>query len=342
MHARLLVLLCACLPCVLVLPSPTPVLSLKQHQQQKQKQQQKYQQKHHHQLQKHQQEQKIDQYFDKSPLLPVNLSVLSADVLRLPACLHSWVDATRVRAHPAVSPMLDLLDKNNESDAHAMINHAGLRYFQHAMNSFYPYLSLKLWFHLEHQQSKNLICVLGKGAEGFWFKHDAWLDQFLLSVEPITGIAFLHRDDKSVPYPNTIRLEDYFAVDDNKQRSLMYRGWNRDKTFIHKSDAFRIASIALKKDPCRFQFTLATVLKTPPVIKILDRRSSRRFSTIDNLLADLKGVYRNPIEVGYFENTEFQYQAEFMSSTDILVVTHGAAEGGWMCEYVRIIRVFLF
>jgi hypothetical protein len=122
-------------------------------------------------------------------------------------------------------------------------------------------------------------------------------------------------------------MENFFAFEVNKQRDLIYKGWNRDKTFIHKSDAFRISSIILKKDPCRFQATIATALKTPPVIKILNRRSSRRFLDIDNLLADLKGEYHHSIEVGYFENTEFQYQAEFMSSTDILVVAHGAAEG---------------
>jgi hypothetical protein len=262
-----------------------------------------------------------------APHLPADLSVLSADVLHLPSCLHRWVDPTHVLAHPAVHPMLNLLNKHNESDSYVLLRNPGLRYFQHAMNSFYPYLSLKLWFHLEHQQSKNLICILGRGSESFWFRHDVWLDHFLLSAEPITGVSFLYREGKPAPPINTIYMENFFAFEVNKQRDLIYKGWNRDKTFIHKSDAFRISSIILKKDPCRFQATIATALKTPPVIKILNRRSSRRFLDIDNLLADLKGEYHHSIEVGYFENTEFQYQAEFMSSTDILVVAHGAAEG---------------
>ena len=207
-----------------------------------------------------------------------------------------------------------------------------LQHFQHGIKSVYPYLSLKLWFHLKYNTSKNLCFTAQGPAKQFFYKRHIWMDDLFASVQSLTGPYFFESNaDWALVEPKRyFNLQRFFtaAPSDGSRVDFYKHGPHTEKLFVHKSAAHRIASIALNRDPCRFSNDIKTRMNTLPVLKIINRKKSRHFVNIGDVASYLSNIYRSPpIEIVYFEDLAFQKQAEIVADTDILITAHGAAEG---------------
>ena len=280
-----------------------------------------------------------------------NVSSLHPDILTIPRCLEKWVDRESFWRRPVVKRLWQELLAGQEivasrmqtdAQANSMLLYAqdkAVIWFQHSIFTLYPFLSIKMWFHLHFNSTTNLQLAFAHKVEGAFFyrRSTPWIDSFLMAVQPITGSAAIvthsciacRNCSANVP---VLHLKNYFSCEPASRLQPVVANSAEmhkihPKLFLHASDAHRISSIILNKDPCRYSGTPTdTLMLAAPVVRVLDRRKDRHFVNVNETMRALRQEFSS-VSRANFEEKTFAEQATFLSDADILITAHGAAEG---------------
>ena len=247
-----------------------------------------------------------------------------------PDCMRKWIDEETFWEKPHMKSLWDKFTvSENVTTFYVATHDPAMSFFQHAIKSIYPFVSMKLWFHYRYQSEKRLVFIIHEGKKQMFTNyHDEWIDEFLLSVKPIVGHPAAHpvfcirRGSRNGN--NTMNLEHFFSTEMFQYRRTPEH-MLKSKLLLHPSDALRISAVVLGNDPCRLsKISRRDYMLRPPMLKIIDRTKDRNFSNIATVMDKID--YMNPERVT-FENMSFIEQARFLSDVDIVIMAHGAAEG---------------